>query len=64
MQATIWIRHVPAFANRSDGPTRGRDMDTPTQPKPAWVAPLVQNDFKPFDQAVREATTDDADDGE
>ena len=41
--------HVYSAANRSDGPSRGRPVDPPSKPVPAWFEDLCKGDFYRFD---------------
>ena len=46
------LLHCYSSANRSDGPSRGRDVEPPTRDLPDWFLQLAKGDYRKFDAVV------------
>lgn len=46
------LLHCYSGANRSDGPSRGRDVEPPTRALPDWFLQLAGGDYRKFDAVV------------
>ncbi len=46
------LLHCSSADNRSDGPSRGREIDPPTKPLPSWLVSLQEGSYGPFDAVV------------
>ena len=46
------LLHCSSEDNRSDGPSRGREIDPPTKSLPGWFEALTRGDYAPFDAVV------------
>ena len=52
---------LPSKTNVSDGPTRQRPCDPPSQPLPSWFRTACAGDFRALDVALKEAEKNDKD---
>ena len=46
------LLHCYSSANRSDGSSRGRDVEPPTRDLPDWFLQLAKGDYRKFDAVV------------
>ena len=46
------LLHCSSADNRSDGPSRGRDIEPPSRPLPSWLLSLQEGNYAPFDAVV------------
>ena len=46
------LLHCSSADNRSDGPSRDRDIEPPTRPLPSWLLSLQEGDYAHFDAVV------------